>query len=85
MIELGLVSAILVDLSFEEAFDFVSQYLEGGGSITEGLVREIHKRLAEGFRGKAADPGEYRKTQNYVVNSATGETVYTPPPAHTVA
>ena len=67
-----------------EAFEFVSEYLEDGGPITEGLVREIHKRLVEGVRGGAAAPGEYRKIQNYVVNSVTGETVYTPPPAHDV-
>ncbi|MBU1184746.1 MAG: Fic family protein, partial [Proteobacteria bacterium] len=55
-----------------------------GGPITEGLVREIHKRLVESVRGGAAAPGEYRKIQNYVVNSITGETGYTPPPAHDV-
>lgn len=48
------------------------------------MIREIHKHLVEGVRGGAAAPGEYRKVQNYIVNSATGETVYTPPPAHDV-
>jgi len=38
----------------------------------------------EGVRGGAAAPGEYRKIQNYVVNSVTGETIYTPPLAHDV-
>ena len=71
-------------LNYRNAFEFVSEYLEDGGPITEGLVREIHKRLVEGVRGGAAAPGEYRKIQNYVVNSVTGETVYTPPPAHDV-
>jgi len=71
-------------LNYRKAFDFVSEYLESGDPITEGLVREIHKRLAQGVRGGSAAPGEYRKIQNYVVNSATGETVYTPPPAHDV-
>lgn len=71
-------------LNYRNAFDFVSEYFESGGPITEGFVREIHKRLVEGVRGGAAAPGEYRKIQNYVVNSATGETVYTPPPAHDV-
>jgi Fic family protein len=71
-------------LNYRRAFDFVSEYLEGGGPISEGLIREIHKRLVEGVRGGAAAPGEYRKIQNYVVNSMTGETVYTPPPAHDV-
>jgi Fic family protein len=71
-------------LNYRKAFEFVSEYLESGGPITEGLVREIHKRLVEGVRGGAAAPGEYRKIQNYAVNSVTGETVYTPPPAHDV-
>ena len=71
-------------LNYRKAFEFVSEYLEDGGPITEGLVREIHKRLVEGVRGEAAAPGVYRKIQNYVVNSVTGETIYTPPPAYDV-
>ena len=71
-------------LNYRKGFEFVSEHLEDGGPITEGLIREIHKRLVEGVRGGTAAPGEYRKIQNYVVNSATGETIYTPPPAHDV-
>ena len=71
-------------LNYRRAFDFVSEYLSSGAPITEGLIREIHKRLVEGVRGGAAAPGEYRRIQSYVVNSATGETIYTPPPAHEV-
>ncbi len=71
-------------LNYRRAFDFVSGYLGGGGPITEGLIREIHKQLVEGVRGGAAAPGEYRRVQNFVVNSATGETVYTPPAAFDV-
>ncbi|TET31766.1 MAG: Fic family protein [Planctomycetota bacterium] len=71
-------------LNYRIAFDFVSEYLDSGAPITEGMIREIHKRLVEGVRGGAAAPGEYRKVQNYVVDSATGEIVYTPPPAHDV-
>ncbi len=66
-------------LNYRGAFEFVSTYLGRGGPITEGLVREIHKRLVEGVRGGSAAPGEYRRVQNYVVNSATREVVYTPP------
>ena len=71
-------------LNYRKAFDFVSEYLKSGDPITEGLIREIHKRLVEGVRGGAASPGKYRRIQNYVVNSVTGETIYTPPPAHDV-
>lgn len=71
-------------LNYRRAFEFVSEYLNSGEPITEGLIREIHKRLVEGVRGGKAGPGQYRKIQNYVVNSSTGETIYTPPPAHDV-
>jgi len=71
-------------LNYKRAFEFVAEYISTGGPITEGLVREIHKKLVEGVRGGSAAPGEYRKVQNYVANSATGEVVYMPPPAHDV-
>ena len=71
-------------LNYRKAFDFVSKYLAGGGPITEGLIREIHRHLVEGVRGGAAGPGEYRKIQNYVVNSLTEEIIYEPPPAFDV-
>ena len=71
-------------LNYRDAFEFVSTWLGSGGPITEGLVREIHKRLVEGVRGGSAAPGAYRCIQNHVVNSATGEVVYTPPPAYEV-
>ena len=68
-------------LNYRDAFDLVSEYLGGGAPITEGLIREIHKRLVRGVRGEAAAPGEYRRVQNYIVHSITREVIYTPPPA----
>ncbi|MEO8660271.1 MAG: Fic family protein [Bryobacteraceae bacterium] len=65
--------------NYREAFELVSDYLGRGDPITEGLVREIHKRLVQGVRGNAAAPGEYRLVQNYVANSLTKEIIYTPP------
>lgn len=67
-------------LNYKQAFDLVSNYLEGGEPITEGLIRQIHKRLVQGVRGNKASPGEYRRIQNYIVNSLTRERIYTPPP-----
>lgn len=68
-------------LNYRSAFDLVTEYLDSGEAITEALVREIHKRLVKGVRGDKALPGQYRKGQNYVVNSKTGKVIYTPPPA----
>ncbi|MGH2362981.1 MAG: Fic family protein, partial [bacterium] len=67
-------------LNYREAFNLVSGYLGSGEPITEGLIREVHKRLVEGVRANSAAPGEYRRVQNYVVNSVTKEIIYTPPP-----
>jgi len=67
-------------LNYKKAMDFLSKYLGKDDPITEGIVRELHKILVKGVRGENADPGNYRKIQNYVVNSRTHEVIYTPPP-----
>jgi Fic family protein len=67
-------------LNYRGAFGLVSEYLGGGGPITEALIRDIHRRLVEGVRGDEGQPGQYRLVQNYVANSKTREVVYTPPP-----
>ena len=67
-------------LNYRDAFDLVTEYLDSGEPITEALLREIHKRLVKGMRGDKASPGQYRKGQNYVVNSKTKQVIYTPPP-----
>ena len=47
-------------LNYREAFHFVSDYLDHGEPVTEGLIREIHKRLVADVRGGAGQPGAYR-------------------------
>ncbi len=61
-------------LNYREAFDYVSEYLNDGGPITEGLILEIHRRLVEGVRGGSAAPGEYRRVQNYICSTGQGTT-----------
>lgn len=71
-------------LNYRNAFEIVSARLGTGGPLTEGLIREIHKHLVKGVRRGSAAPGEYRRIQNYLVHSATGQVVYTPPLAKDV-
>jgi Fic family protein len=68
-------------LNYRSAFEFVSECLDSGDPITQGMIREIHRKLLEGVRGGKADPGAYRRIQNYVANSKTGAVIYTPPSA----
>lgn len=70
--------------NYREAIDFISGYLGKEDPITEGLIREIHKMLVKGVRGNSADPGNYRKIQNYVVDAIDNRIIYTPPPPHDV-
>jgi Fic family protein len=67
-------------LNYRDAFGLVSEYLASGAPITEGVIREIHKRLVQGVRGGEGCPGVYRRVQNYVVSSLTRDVIYTPPP-----
>ena len=67
-------------LNYKKAMDFISKYLGKDDPISEGLVRELHKILVRGVRGSEAQPGSYRKIQNYVASSKTKKIIYTPPP-----
>ncbi len=67
-------------LNYRDAFGLVLEYLGGGAPITEGLIRDIHRKLVEGVRGGEGQPGQYRTIQNYVGNSRTRAVVYMPPP-----
>lgn len=66
-------------LNYTKAMEFVSGYLGKKYEITDDLIKEIHRILVKGVRGGTLEPGIYRKIQNYVVNSLTGEIIYTPP------
>ena len=43
-------------LNYRSAFEFVSECLDSGDPITEGMICEIHRKLVEGIRGDAANP-----------------------------
>ncbi|MDQ3257102.1 MAG: Fic family protein [Acidobacteriota bacterium] len=46
------------------------------------LVRELHKHLMTGVRGRAATPGEFRRSQNWIgkAGSTIETATYVPPP-----
>ena len=72
-------------LNYKKAMDFISKYLGKNDPVTEGIVRQLHKITVTSVRGGQADPGNYRKIQNYVANSRTREVIYTPPPPSEVS
>lgn len=48
------------------------------------LIREIHKILLERARGEEKQPGEFRKSQNWIGGPTIETATYVPPPAHEV-
>ncbi len=44
------------------------------------LIREMHKRLLQSGRGKTQNPGEFRRSQNWVGGTRPGNAMYVPPP-----
>ena len=64
--------------NYRDAFNLVSKRLKRKKSITESLIKDIHKELVKGVRGGSAKPGMYRKIQNYVGNMF-GEVIYMTP------
>jgi len=68
-------------LNYRSALELVSRYILSDSPVTETLIREIHRLLVVGVRGGEARPGQYRRIQNLVANTETGQIIYTPPPA----
>ncbi|WP_265519737.1 Fic family protein [Nitratireductor luteus] len=44
------------------------------------LIREMHARLLQSARGGTKDPGEFRRSQNWIGGSRPGNALYVPPP-----
>lgn len=48
------------------------------------LLNEAHRRLMRGARGATKQPGQLRRSQNWIGGSRPGNAVYVPPPAQSV-
>jgi Fic family protein len=54
--------------------------LRGGFPLSLRLIREIHEVLLAKGRGSYAQPGEFRKSQNWIGGTRPGNAAYVPPP-----
>ncbi len=48
------------------------------------LIREIHSVLLAHGRGRSQDPGEFRRTQNWIGGTRPGNAMFVPPPPNEV-
>lgn len=54
--------------------------LRGGFPLSNRLLREVHGVLLRSGRGAGQDPGEFRRTQNWIGGSRPGNAAFVPPP-----
>jgi cell filamentation protein, protein adenylyltransferase len=55
-----------------------------GLPLSNRLIRDIHRVLLQRGRGADRQPGEFRRSQNWVGGSRPGNAVFVPPPADRV-
>jgi Fic family protein len=59
--------------------------LRGGFPLSARLMREIHGKLLTSGRGSQKEPGEFRRSQNWIGGSRPGNALFVPPPHTAVA
>jgi Fic family protein len=59
--------------------------IRGGFPLSSRLIREVHAKLLARGRGSDKDPGEFRRSQNWIGGTRPGNAVFVPPPHIVVA
>ena len=70
--------------SYVAALEHGLDRIDKGFPLSNRLMREIHGILLSHRRGGDRDPGEFRRTQNWLGGTRPGNAVFVPPPASNV-
>ncbi len=66
--------------NYVAALDHGFARLRGGFPLSNRLIREIHGVLLSRGRGSSKDPGEFRRSQNWIGGTRPGNAAFVPPP-----
>jgi Fic family protein len=66
--------------NYVAALDHGLDRLRGGFPLSNRLIREIHGVLLSRGRGSGHDPGEFRRSQNWIGGNRPGTAAFVPPP-----
>lgn len=66
--------------NYVSALDHGLARLRDGMPLSNRLIREMHGVLLSGAKGSAKDPGEFRRSQNWIGGSRPGDAHFVPPP-----
>lgn len=70
--------------NYVAALEHGLQRLRDGFPLSNRLIREIHGVLLSRGRGSGKDPGEFRRSQNWIGGTRPGNASFVPPPHHLV-
>jgi Fic family protein len=90
LFELDQASGVPLD-DVTEVSNYVAAMEHGLARLAKGfplsarLIREIHAKLLARGRGSDKDPGEFRRSQNWVGGTRPGNALFVPPPRTSVA
>ena len=66
--------------NYVAALDHGLARLREGFPLSNRLIREIHAVLLSKGRGSGKEPGEFRRSQNWIGGSRPGNAIFVPPP-----
>lgn len=70
--------------TYVAALEHALDRLRAGFPLCNRLIREVHAILLSRGRGADKEPGEFRRSQNWVGGTRPGNAQYVPPPAQEV-
>src|SRR6202158_5720104 len=71
--------------NYVAAMDYGLKRLREGFPLSLRLIREIHDVLLRKGRGSSRQPGEFRRTQNWIAGTRPGNALFVPPPPNELA
>lgn len=66
--------------NYVAAIDHGMQRMRGGFPLSLRLLREMHEILLRSGRGASKQPGEFRRSQNWIGGTRPGNALFVPPP-----
>jgi Fic family protein len=70
--------------SYVKAIEHGLRRIREGFPLSLRLIRELHGILLQSGRGADKNPGEFRRSQNWIGGTRPGNAVYVPPPPEAV-
>ena len=67
--------------NYVAALEHGIERLRAGQPLSNRLIREIHRKLLSRGRGSEKQPGEFRRSQNWIGGTRPGNAAFVPPPA----